>query len=68
MSKLVEIRWYLAEDGSGHVTKLVHEGKGVTERVYAFDSLSREDQIPPHLASLIRQDGRTEASLSYEAS
>ena len=47
MATLIEIKWYVAEDGSGHVTKFVHHGRGVTEKTYVFDSLSRRDQLPP---------------------
>ena len=68
MGKVVEIKWNLEEDGSGHVTKFVHGGRGLTEETYVFDSLKRRDQIPPRLASIIRQDGRSKATVSYEAS
>ena len=67
MDKVIEIRWQLNEDGSGSVTRFVHDGRGVTERLYVFDSLSRRDQLPPRLASIIRQDGRSQATVSYEA-
>ena len=66
MATQIEIKWYVAEDGSGHVTKFVHHGRGVTEKTYIFDSLSRRDQLPPRLASIIRQDGRSQATVSYE--
>ncbi len=67
MGKVIEIKWHLAEDGSGHVTKFVHDGRGVTETMYVFDSLGRRDQLPPRLASIIRQDGRSQATVSYES-
>ena len=67
MATVIEIKWYVAEDGSGHVTQFVHHARGVTEKTYVFDSLSRRDQLPPRLASVIRQDGRTQATVSYES-
>lgn len=66
MAKVVEIRWHLKEDGSGHVTQFTHGSSGVRERTYVFESLNRRDQIPPKLASVIRQDGRVEATVTYE--
>ena len=68
MTKVIEIRWYLGADGSGHVTKVVRDGTGVAERMYAFESLNRDDQVPPRLASIIRQDGRSQALVSHESS
>lgn len=67
MAKVIEIRWYLGDDGSGHVIKFVRDRRGVAERMYVFESLSRDDQIPPRLASIIRQDGRSQAMVSYES-
>ena len=67
MAKLIEIRWQLGDDGSGHVTRFVRDGREVAERMYVFESLNRDDQIPPRLASIIRQDGRSQATVSYES-
>ena len=66
MSNLIEIKWFLAEDGSGHVTQFLHSSGGVTEKTYVFDSLNKRDQLPPRLASIIRQDGRKQVTVSYE--
>jgi len=57
------IRWQLDEDGGGTAWVVSKDGDGFVESKYVFDSLKTADQIPPDLANVIRNDGRTSGEI-----